>query len=253
MVSLNEGGARQPLFFLHAALVGDGFYARQLATDLGTAQPIYSLTPLGLDGASVPETVEEIAETYVREIRRVQPHGPYLLGGFCLSGAVAFEIAQQLKRAGETIALVAVIEAALHNTGALGRAVGHCCRSFARLTRLSSRASVSIFLALKRLGGATRVPVWSRPQRLLRMRVEQSYLRAIAAYVPDRADIPIAYLHTKTTPWCGGWQSVSPRVTEAIIRGDHNTCVTTHHRDTAAVLSQLIEASETRSGEELSQ
>ncbi len=253
MVSLNEGGARQPLFFLHAALVGDGFYARQLATDLGTAQPIYSLTPLGLDGASVPETVEEIAETYVREIRRVQPHGPYLLGGFCLSGAVAFEIAQQLKRAGETIALVAVIEAALHNTGALGRAAGHCCRSFARLTRLSSRASVSIFLALKRLGGATRVPVWSRPQRLLRMRVEQSYLRAIAAYVPDNADIPIAYLHTKTTPWCGGWQSVSPRVTEAIIRGDHNTCVTTHHRDTAAVLSQLIEASETRSGEELSQ
>jgi thioesterase domain-containing protein len=49
-----------------------------------------------------------MADHYVREMRTVQPHGPYHLVGFCSFGLlIAFEMAQQLRHQGETIALLA--------------------------------------------------------------------------------------------------------------------------------------------------
>ncbi len=51
-----------------------------------------------------------MAARYIAAIRRVQPEGPYQLGGFCFGGVVAFEMARQLKAAGEHVALLAIIE-----------------------------------------------------------------------------------------------------------------------------------------------
>src|SRR6185369_15570148 len=48
-------------------------------------------------------TIEGMAEHYGREIRAVQPSGPYQLAGFCLGATIAFEIALQLERAGEEV------------------------------------------------------------------------------------------------------------------------------------------------------
>jgi aspartate racemase len=55
--------------------------------------------------------VEEMAAHYLREIREVQSVGPYLLGGYCFGGKVAFEMAQQLCAQGEEVALLALIDA----------------------------------------------------------------------------------------------------------------------------------------------
>jgi thioesterase domain-containing protein len=78
---------------------------------LGTDQPFYGLQAVGLDGRSEPlQTVEAMAELYVRAIRTVQPHGPYWLGGHSLGGQIAYAMAQQLRRAGEEVALVAVMD-----------------------------------------------------------------------------------------------------------------------------------------------
>ncbi len=51
-----------------------------------------------------------MAALYVKEIRRVQRHGPYFLGGYCMGGTLAFEAAQQLHAAGESIALLALFD-----------------------------------------------------------------------------------------------------------------------------------------------
>jgi thioesterase domain-containing protein len=59
---------------------------------------------------AVHTTIEEMASYYVLEIRKVQRRGPYFLGGFCFGGQVAFEVAHQLQREGESVALVALIE-----------------------------------------------------------------------------------------------------------------------------------------------
>lgn len=54
--------------------------------------------------------VDELAERYVRQVRRTQPRGPYLLGGFCFGGEVVFRMAQRLHAEGEAVGLVGIIE-----------------------------------------------------------------------------------------------------------------------------------------------
>jgi len=58
-------------------------------------------------------TVEQMAENYLAAIRKVQPEGPYFLGGYCFGGLVAFEIARILQQRGEHVALLALFSAAL--------------------------------------------------------------------------------------------------------------------------------------------
>ena len=101
---------RLPLFLVHAA-EGNILLYRSLAAHLGADQPVFGLQSAGLDGRSaIDGRFEHVARRYIHEIRQVQPHGPYMLGGYCLGGTLAFEMAQQLIEAGETIGLVALIE-----------------------------------------------------------------------------------------------------------------------------------------------
>jgi hypothetical protein len=51
-----------------------------------------------------------MASHYVREIVTLQPSGPYRLGGYCLGGTIAFEMAQQLQAQGERVDLVAMLD-----------------------------------------------------------------------------------------------------------------------------------------------
>jgi aspartate racemase len=110
LVAINRYGNRPPLFLAHAA-EGNVLLYRSLASHLGDDQPVYGLQAAGLDGHSpVDARFEYVARNYVNEIRQVQPRGPYLLGGYCLGGTIALEMAQQLIDAGESVGLVALIE-----------------------------------------------------------------------------------------------------------------------------------------------
>jgi thioesterase domain-containing protein/acyl carrier protein len=61
--------------------------------------------------ASMPDSLESIAREYVRLIRDTEPEGPYILLGWCVAGAIAFEVANQLTRAGHNVALVVMVDA----------------------------------------------------------------------------------------------------------------------------------------------
>jgi thioesterase domain-containing protein len=56
--------------------------------------------------------IAEMAAYHVDTIRAVQPHGPYFVGGMCAGGVIAFEVAKQLQERGESVGLVAIIDAA---------------------------------------------------------------------------------------------------------------------------------------------
>ena len=56
-------------------------------------------------------SIEGMATCYLKQVRRHQPRGPYLLGGLCAGGLVAYEMAVQLERAGEQVELVAILDA----------------------------------------------------------------------------------------------------------------------------------------------
>lgn len=96
-------GFRPPLYWC-----GLGF--EELAKRLGTGQPLYGLLN-GFYEIQEPTThIKTWATHYVREIRAVQPEGPYFIGGFCWAGFMAFEIAQQLQAQGKKVALLALVE-----------------------------------------------------------------------------------------------------------------------------------------------
>ena len=61
-------------------------------------------------GRRLPPTIEAIAEGYVRQLRLVEPNGPYVLLGWCLAGNIAYEAAQQLRAAGQEVAAVVMVD-----------------------------------------------------------------------------------------------------------------------------------------------
>lgn len=86
------------------------FCYADLSRCLGPDQPFYGLQSQGLDGEKEPYTqVETMASHYVQLVQTVQPEGPYLLGGWCFGGLVAFEMAQQLHTQGQEVALLALV------------------------------------------------------------------------------------------------------------------------------------------------
>jgi FkbH-like protein len=109
LVKVQPGRDKTPIVFLHADFLGGGFYCLNLARELGENQPFYALPPYGLDGGPRPATVEAMAAGYLEMLREVEPHGPYILGGLCHGGLVAFELAQQLRREGEQVDLVVMV------------------------------------------------------------------------------------------------------------------------------------------------
>ncbi len=82
-------GDRPPLFVVHDG-VGSVMGARPLADQLGSNQPVYAIRQRELSGVVDPgETIEAVVEGYVTEIRRVVPHGPYLIFGHSFGGSSA--------------------------------------------------------------------------------------------------------------------------------------------------------------------
>jgi non-ribosomal peptide synthetase component F/thioesterase domain-containing protein len=110
LVKIQPGGSRPPFFCVHGG-GGAVLIYRDLSKHLGYDQPFYGLQSQGLDGArSYLTRIEDMAALYVKEIKTVQPKGPYLLGGYCMGGTVAYEMAQQLTAAGEVVALLALFD-----------------------------------------------------------------------------------------------------------------------------------------------
>jgi thioesterase domain-containing protein len=107
VVALQPNGSLPPLFCIHAmgrevlSYVG-------LVRHLGAEQPVYGVRDLGED---LSRPLTRLAAEHVEEIRSVQPEGPYYLAGWSFGGPVAFEMALQLQRQGETVAFLGLLDA----------------------------------------------------------------------------------------------------------------------------------------------
>jgi thioesterase domain-containing protein len=107
LVALQPNGSKPPFFWVLHGEKSRAFLRRYFAPD----QPVYGLSAQSLDGKRALYTrIEDIAAHYLKGLRGVQPNGPYFLGGFCFGGIVAFEIAQQLRRQGQEVALLVLLD-----------------------------------------------------------------------------------------------------------------------------------------------
>jgi tetratricopeptide (TPR) repeat protein/acyl carrier protein len=110
LVPLKPTGSKIPFFYMHPRSGNVVLYAH-LARYLDPERPMYGLQAVGLNGEREPLTsIEEMAAHYIQEIQTIQPKGPYLLGGRCLGGTIALEVAQQLLAQGQQVLLVVLIE-----------------------------------------------------------------------------------------------------------------------------------------------
>ncbi|MEZ6187923.1 MAG: amino acid adenylation domain-containing protein [Planctomycetota bacterium] len=107
-----DGGLGLTPVFIAAGARGNVLNLRHLARHLDPGRAVYALQARGLLGESKPhESIEAAARDYLAEIRRIQPHGPYLFGGFCSGGIIALDMAVQLREQGERVALLALMDA----------------------------------------------------------------------------------------------------------------------------------------------
>jgi thioesterase domain-containing protein/acyl carrier protein len=110
LVEIQPRGSRPPFFCVHGH-GGHVLLFNDVARALGDHQPFYGIQAVGLDGRASPyRTFEDMAQHYINEMRSVQSHGPYFVGGYCLGGPVAYEMARQLVAQGETVGLVVLFD-----------------------------------------------------------------------------------------------------------------------------------------------
>ncbi|ARZ71697.1 peptide synthetase [Streptomyces albireticuli] len=121
VVPIRAEGTRRPLFMVHP-MGGNVLCYVPFARNLPDDQPLYALQAAGADPGTTPlRTVEELAARYIAALREVQPRGPYAVGGWSFGGFVAFEIARQLRAAGEEVSRLVLLDTTALDRGARAR------------------------------------------------------------------------------------------------------------------------------------
>lgn len=102
---------RKKRMFVIPGIGGNIFVFRQLFQSLKPFCEALALQPKGIDGKETPcESVEELAEYYISQMKSMQPEGPYYLLGWCFGGVVAYEMSRRLLDRGEQIRLLGMVD-----------------------------------------------------------------------------------------------------------------------------------------------
>ncbi len=110
LVPIRKYGKGAPLFCVHP-IFGLAHCYIELANLLGPSQSLYGIQSCGLEDSQTPfKTIPEMAAYYFEAIREVQPHGPYQLAGWSMGALAAYEMAQQITAAGESVSLLALMD-----------------------------------------------------------------------------------------------------------------------------------------------
>lgn len=236
-----------PPLFLVAGMFGNVLNLRHLAHLVGQEQPIYGVQARGLFGDHQPhESFEAMARDYLAEIRQIQPHGPYLLGGFSGGGIAAWEMTRRLLDDGERVALLALLDTRLPSNPELTR-----------------REKAEMHLENLRREGPGYVAKWAKrrmrweleqrrhrdvgepePGRFHDRRIEEAFLRALGRYqVPRLQDVPVVLFRPELQPAYrfgsgrqisadrtvlledNGWGAFCDGLRVRVVPGDHDSMV----------------------------
>lgn len=119
LITINDTGNGPRTFWVHSVL-GETDWVSRLGKHLPASWPLHALH---LPVSSLKEkpfgTLEAMAASYLAEVRSVQPHGPYILGGYSFGGSVAFEMGRQLLQAEEQVQALILLDAFAPGSAAL--------------------------------------------------------------------------------------------------------------------------------------
>lgn len=110
IVPIRREGNKTPIFLIHGAGLNVLLY-QSLSRNMESDRPIYAVQAKGLDGEHTLNTsIEDMANQYITEIKKVQPYGPYNLLGFSLGGFIAYEMSLILLKNKENVDFLGVID-----------------------------------------------------------------------------------------------------------------------------------------------
>jgi thioesterase domain-containing protein len=110
LIAVQPEGTRPPFFYVSPFLISILSFSH-LARCMQPDQPFFLFQPQGMEGDHpVHDRIEDMAAHYISEMRQVQESGPYRIGGHCAGSWVAFEMACQLQRQGEEVALLLAVD-----------------------------------------------------------------------------------------------------------------------------------------------
>jgi amino acid adenylation domain-containing protein len=119
VIPLKAGcGDLAPLFLAPPAAGSPACYLALAAACPGD-RAIYGFEAPGLMGGKPIHSIPRQARHYLDALTAIQPHGPYYIAGWSLGGPVAFEMACQLREAGEPVAYLSLLDAGLPQNGRL--------------------------------------------------------------------------------------------------------------------------------------
>jgi amino acid adenylation domain-containing protein len=265
LVALQSRGTRPPFFCVHPAS-GDVVNYALLARLLGANQPFYGLRAYGLMG-DLPDTrIEAMATHYLAAVREIQPHGPYVLGGWSSGGVVAFEMAQQLHQQGETTELVALFDSLavyyfnqpplenIDDTTLLAEFVRDISGSNGQALAVTADElrpfgpDEQLQLILDRAQGLGLPPEIDLPQVRQRWDVYRANSQALRSYVPQLFPGTLTLFRAAQQPEdvadpTLGWSAFAADMTILEVPGTHTTLLTPPHvRILAAQLKTCLDS-----------
>jgi thioesterase domain-containing protein len=266
LIPIQTSGSKLPFFYMHVHWIGGIYYGFTLAHALSSDQPLYIIDPYKLDVLQVPPTIEGIAAAYIKSIRTVQPEGPYLLGGFCAGGLIAYEVAQQLRAEGQDVKQLVLIDP-MAGPIRFVRLLGSFIRRTGDLIRLAPGKQLDWFLRIRYISRILRrsrdentdhvdrlMQCWrdEHPKHFslipaaeaLRQDWMAVFVWAVSGYIPRPYLGKVTYLFARENPdsrnlW---WGKVveTENVEIHFVPGTHETCRTEYLQDLAEQLSTCL-------------
>jgi amino acid adenylation domain-containing protein len=257
LVAVQVLGSKLPFFFLHGDWTGGAFYCLKLARYLGSDQPFYVLEPYSFAGLPVPPSIEVMAAAHIQSMCAIQPEGPYLLGGFCNGGLIAYEMARQLQAAGQKVNLLVLMDSIPSRFQYICAAI----RRIGKLMRLGEDKQLNWFLRLEHAFRYLldknsddfehiktidpRISTFFPPVESLRMEYPATFYWATANYRPGFYPGKVTLFWDAEEPvrrkWWNTWaKGRDKEVEEHIIPGSHTTCKTEHLHGMAEHLSVCL-------------
>ena len=217
VAALQPHGTGPGLFLL----AGAEMY-RHLALLLDPGMPVYGvfsqteidLLQLPAEAEQPPVSVEELAGEYLALIRATQSVGPYFLGGFSIGGALAYEVAQRLKQAGEEIGLIVLLDSMLP-----GRGFKHLLAGVLRRLRMLRQQGLKHLLHVYRVYRHQTERRREPGRRRVRI-----YAQAIRDYNAVPCDLPVLFMQAgddASTAPAYGWRSLVPGLLIERVPGKH--------------------------------
>jgi amino acid adenylation domain-containing protein len=270
LVVVQAEGDGVPFFLMHGDWMG-GLYCVRLSSHIGGTQPFYAVPPYYSPDSKFV-SLQEMAAEHLAVIRGRTPHGPYFLGGYCIGGVLAAEIARQLVEQGEKIVGLFLIDPArsaspwlrfvwpvIDRVGDVLKwnfrkkldAMDHYGTAVVRWYRKSPSRKFAYGQASGSQKIESSIMAASETDEsdaeLLKRTDYAVYVHAYRTYRPRRVLVPTTVFIPDEGPlprrsWTRQIRELFPTVSFQSIPGDHRTCITQYSQDLGAHLKKALGA-----------